>query len=594
MSRPGFRGRFPGRPTDRFPPCRCEMCGFLVSMRIRGAVIACLLAMIGLGIAASPAVAAIATPARFAHAALASTYPADGSVVRTQPEQVTASFDQPVRMTANSLVVYSPGGQRADDGRHHARQPGGDRGRLLPGLGNGTYTAVWHVISDDTHPVEGEFTFSDRRAERDPRAGPASVAQQPGQRACSRSSAGLSTCASRCSAAAVAFLIVCWPDGARRRGVIRLVTYSWAGLLLSTLLGLLIQGPYAANGAQPGAQRVPGAGDPGQQPGHHVAGARADVASWPAGRRRCCCPGCPTPGGAPGRAYGVGVGAADHRGRRELGGVRPRLHRCAGAVAGSPPTSSTWTRWRSGSAGWPCWPGSRCAAPADEGVADRACPGSPDLARPAWARSWPVGAYQTWREVGAWQALFDTSYGRLILAKIAGLLVLIALGYLARHYIQRGLRPPAPAAGRLLGAPPGRSADPVADRSAMTGRPVHADAGADAAIDAGRPGDPASVRYDDSDLSRAGLAARDAAAAPLGGGGAAGRRGDPRVHGDPGQRGDRAGGVRADVQPPASRSTSAGRPGRPCTCSSARPGSGRTRSTCTSPARRGAATAPPR
>ena len=61
------------------------------------------------------------------------------------------------------------------------------------------------------------------------------------------------------------------------------------------------------------------------------------------------------------------------------------------------------------------------------------------------------GAYQTWREVGAWDALLGTAYGRLILAKLAGLLVLIALGYLARRYIQRGL-PPAAAlapAGRM-------------------------------------------------------------------------------------------------------------------------------------------------
>jgi copper transport protein len=61
------------------------------------------------------------------------------------------------------------------------------------------------------------------------------------------------------------------------------------------------------------------------------------------------------------------------------------------------------------------------------------------------------GVYQTWREVGAWNALADTAYGRLILAKVAGLLVLIALGYLARRYIQRGLPQGVPLAetGRI-------------------------------------------------------------------------------------------------------------------------------------------------
>src|ERR1700744_2829439 len=99
------------------------MCGFLVSMRIRAAVIAGVLAMIGLGIAASPAVAATAAPARFAHAALAATDPADdGDTTLANPEEIAVT--------------------------------------LLPGLGSGTYTAVWHVISDDTHPVSGAFTFS--------------------------------------------------------------------------------------------------------------------------------------------------------------------------------------------------------------------------------------------------------------------------------------------------------------------------------------------------------------------------------------------------------------------------------------------------
>ena len=45
---------------------------------------------------------------------------------------------------------------------------------------------------------------------------------------------------------AVAFLIICWPDGGKRRGVRRLVTASSLGLLVSTLLGLLLQGPYGA------------------------------------------------------------------------------------------------------------------------------------------------------------------------------------------------------------------------------------------------------------------------------------------------------------------------------------------------------------
>ena len=146
------------------------MCGFLVSMRIgtrrpgklaAAVAIAGFLAATGLGVAAaSPARAATSAPVLFAHAALASTYPAEGSVVPKQPEQVTATFDEPIHMTVSSLEVYSPDGDRADDGDTTLADPEEIAVTLLPGLGNGTYTAVWHVISDDTHPVSGEFAFS--------------------------------------------------------------------------------------------------------------------------------------------------------------------------------------------------------------------------------------------------------------------------------------------------------------------------------------------------------------------------------------------------------------------------------------------------
>src|SRR6202012_5922113 len=111
------------------------------------------------------------------------------------------------------------------------------------------------------------------------------------------------------------------------------------------------------------------------------------------------------------------------------------------------------------------------------------------------------GAYQTWREVGGWQALFDTSYGRLILAKIAGLLVLIALGYLARRYIQRGPRPAGaglPGAGLPGGGLPG---------AGLLGAPVPVPSaagqgGPDAAIDGADQGNAGALRYDDFDFSR--------------------------------------------------------------------------------------------
>jgi copper transport protein len=55
-----------------------------------------------------------------------------------------------------------------------------------------------------------------------------------------------------------------------------------------------------------------------------------------------------------------------------------------------------------------------------------------------------TGIYQAWRGVGSWGALFETTYGRLLLVKIVAVCALVALGNLARQRVQR-LRAPVAA-----------------------------------------------------------------------------------------------------------------------------------------------------
>jgi copper transport protein len=131
--------------------------------------------------------------------------------------------------------------------------------------------------------------------------------------------------------------------------------------------------------------------------------------------------------------------------------------------------------------------------PADEGVAT-AVPRFSSISLACVCTIVGSGAYQTWREVGAWQALVDTSYGRLILAKVTGLLALIALGYLARHYIQRGLRGARAAAGAgLLAAPVMLSAPVALNPSAADGTATVRDTPADIAQGGGSNATPPIV-----------------------------------------------------------------------------------------------------
>src|ERR1700719_3665394 len=86
-----------------------------------------------------------AAPAAFAHATLESTSPADGAVVRAEPTTVTATFDEQVGVSADSLMVFGPDGQRADNGlTTHGSVPQEITVGLRPGLGRGTYTVSWH------------------------------------------------------------------------------------------------------------------------------------------------------------------------------------------------------------------------------------------------------------------------------------------------------------------------------------------------------------------------------------------------------------------------------------------------------------------
>jgi copper transport protein len=415
--------------------------------------------------AGTAAPAAVAAPALFLHAALASTYPTDGSVLPTEPSQVSATFDQPIGITPASLEVYTPDGNRADDGDTTLAGPEEIEVSLLPGLGTGTYTATWHVISADTHPVSGAFTFS---------IGAPSATHVPALEETPNTLVSTLFAVVRAveyasfalMGGAVAFLIVCWPAGARRGGVIRLVTVSWAALLGSTLCGLLLQGPYAADesigqlvNAQLVRSTLSSTFGPASQARELMAFLAGGAASLLLPRLSGAGPRARIVLGVTWAILTTAVAASwavyDHAStgvQAPLGGVPADIiHLDAMAI---------WIGGLAILAGF-------TLRGHGHGQADQDADGTAADGTVAAVRRFSAialgcvaviaasGAYQTWREVGGWDALADTSYGRLILAKVAGLILLIGLGYLARRYIGHGLgstdSPPgaAPAMRRL-------------------------------------------------------------------------------------------------------------------------------------------------
>ena len=106
------------------------------------------------------AVALGAASATRAHAFLDHASPSVGSSVPTAPAIVTLWFTQNLEPAFSDVMVTNQAGQRVDLG--NARIPSGSPAELQIGLKPlppGTYLVSWHVVSVDTHPTEGTFTF---------------------------------------------------------------------------------------------------------------------------------------------------------------------------------------------------------------------------------------------------------------------------------------------------------------------------------------------------------------------------------------------------------------------------------------------------
>jgi copper transport protein len=93
-----------------------------------------------------------------AHASLIGTDPAEGAVLDAAPERVTLSFTEPVDLIDAGYHLFDANGPV---GMLEAEVTGSDVLLRLPGdMGNGSYVVSWRVISADGHPISGVLLFS--------------------------------------------------------------------------------------------------------------------------------------------------------------------------------------------------------------------------------------------------------------------------------------------------------------------------------------------------------------------------------------------------------------------------------------------------
>jgi len=95
-----------------------------------------------------------------AHAELVDTDPAEGAVLETAPETVTLTFNEPVRLTSQEVAVYDATGEEVPS-TAGASGPEVTVGLSdAAGLEDGSYVVSWNVLSSDGHPISGALTFS--------------------------------------------------------------------------------------------------------------------------------------------------------------------------------------------------------------------------------------------------------------------------------------------------------------------------------------------------------------------------------------------------------------------------------------------------
>ncbi|KIS29106.1 copper resistance protein CopC [Arthrobacter sp. SPG23] len=104
------------------------------------------------------AVLSAAVPAS-AHDAAESSSPAQGATVVTPPEKVSVTFNKDPLALGSQIQVKDAAGINWAEGPVEIVDNVASQ-KLRAGAPAGEFTVVWRVVSSDSHPIEGTFTFT--------------------------------------------------------------------------------------------------------------------------------------------------------------------------------------------------------------------------------------------------------------------------------------------------------------------------------------------------------------------------------------------------------------------------------------------------
>lgn len=210
-----------------------------------------MLTRLGVGCALICATVALLAGPVFAHATIQGTDPVQSASLPagSPPRSVTVRFDQSVAVTSDSIQVFDGSGRTIRVGPvRNGRRPN-EVTTTLPRLGDGTYVVTWRVVSNDSHPVQGAFTFGVGAAS----GSTANIQGLLGRRT-GDPTVGLLFGVDRALAFLGTLVLVgglvftrwWWPAGSERGDVRRLLAVALGSTVLSALAGIAFQAAYAS------------------------------------------------------------------------------------------------------------------------------------------------------------------------------------------------------------------------------------------------------------------------------------------------------------------------------------------------------------
>lgn len=188
-----------------------------------------------------------------AHAELVSTDPDHGEVLEAAPEQVVLEFNERVEPAPEAIEVFDGSGDEISVGSIQAS--GSEVSAELPTLDDATYVVSWQVVSGDSHPISGAFLFHVGEPAGDDEAEALLDEVLAGGGADESVGAVYGIARFALFAGLVLlvggafFVILLWPAGVANPHLRRMIGLGWLVVLLATVTSFGLQASYASGGS---------------------------------------------------------------------------------------------------------------------------------------------------------------------------------------------------------------------------------------------------------------------------------------------------------------------------------------------------------